>query len=251
MSFLIQAQGLTKIYRKRSVVHDISLTINSGEVVGIIGPNGAGKSTTLDMLLGLRRPDNGSVAYWCHEPYRHIGVQLQTTPFFPGHNAMENMRLFAAFYGVRLQHAAILGILDRCGLRDAAKTDAARLSGGQQKRLAIAMTLVHDPSLVFLDEPTAALDPRARREIRELIVSLAQGGTSVVFTSHDMEEVFKLATRIVMIDKGVLKADGRPEDLLSDYGVSSLEELYVLLTEPAADQLPESAAEACIKEDLI
>ncbi|AZK45782.1 ABC transporter ATP-binding protein [Paenibacillus lentus] len=251
MSFLIQAQGLTKIYRKRSVVHDISLTINPGEVVGIIGPNGAGKSTTLDMLLGLRRPDKGTVAYWCQEPYRHIGVQLQTTPFFPGYNALENMRLFAAFYGVRLKTEAILDLLHRCGLKDAAKTDASRLSGGQQKRLAIAMTLVHDPCLVFLDEPTAALDPRARREIRELIISLAQDGTSVVFTSHDMEEVFKLATRIVMIDGGVLKVDGRPEELLSNYGAASLEELYVQLTEPLSESRSEFAPEIWIKEDSV
>ncbi|MNJ52191.1 Fluoroquinolones export ATP-binding protein [compost metagenome] len=170
--------------------------------------------------------------YWCNEPHRHIGVQLQTTPFFPGFSALENMRMFAAFYGVRLRDAAILNILERCGLAESAKTDAARLSGGQQKRLAIAMTLVHNPSLVFLDEPTAALDPRARREIRDLITSLANNGTSVVFTSHDMEEVFKLATRIIMINEGVLRADGRPEELLYKYGAASLEDLYVQLSEP-------------------
>ncbi|MFD3259204.1 ABC transporter ATP-binding protein [Paenibacillus lentus] len=242
MSFLIQAQGLTKIYRKQRVVHDISLSIHPGEVIGIIGPNGAGKSTTLDLLLGLRSPDKGTVEYWCHEPYRHIGVQLQSTPFFPGYSALENMRLFAAFYGVRLKTDAILDILERCGLKDAAKTDANRLSGGQQKRLAIAMTLVHNPSLVFLDEPTAALDPRARREIRELIAKLADNGTSIVFTSHDMEEVFKLATRIVMIDRGVLRADGHPEELFKEYGAASLEELYVQLSEPVRESI--------IKEEL-
>lgn len=242
MNFLIKAQGLTKIYRKQQVVHDISLSIHPGEVIGIIGPNGAGKSTTLDLLLGLRRPDKGTVEYWCREPYRHIGVQLQSTPFFPGYSALENMRLFAAFYGVRLKKDAIMDILKRCGLEEAAKTDAARLSGGQQKRLAIAMTLVHNPSLVFLDEPTAALDPRARREIRELIAQLADHGTSIVFTSHDMEEVFKLASRIVMIDRGEVRADGRPEELLKEYGAASVEELYVQLSEPKRESI--------IKEEL-
>ncbi|MUG46878.1 ABC transporter ATP-binding protein [Paenibacillus woosongensis] len=232
MNYLIQADGLTKVYKKRHVIRNISLTIYPGEVIGIIGPNGAGKSTTLDLLLGLRRPDQGTVTYGHPELYRRIGVQLQSTPFFPGYSALENMRLFAAFYGVRLKTDAIMSLLAQCGLEEAARTDAFRLSGGQQKRLAIAMTLVHDPSLVFLDEPTAALDPRARREIRELIALLAKSGTSVVFTSHDMEEVYKLATRIVMIDGGILRADGRPEDLLNEYGASGLEELYVQLTEP-------------------
>jgi len=227
----IEAKGLVKTYGNRTVVGGLDLTIGKGEVLAIIGPNGAGKSTVLDLVLGLRKQDSGTVTYWTDNPYRHIGLQLQSTPFFPGFNALENLRMFAAFYGVRLQDAQLLLLLSKCGLGDVAKTDASRLSGGQQKRLAIAMTLVHNPQLIFLDEPTAALDPRARREIRDLIRSLASSGTTVVFTSHDMEEVQKLATRIVMISMGKIQASGSAEDLLSEQQVTSLEELYIKLTE--------------------
>jgi ABC-2 type transport system ATP-binding protein len=112
-----------------------------------------------------------------------------------------------------------------------ARTEAAQLSSGQQKRLAIALTLAHEPRLIFLDEPTAALDPRARHEIRELIRSLAASGTAIVFTSHDMEEVSKLTDRIVLIVEGRVRAEGKPDDLLVEYSTNSLEELYLKLTE--------------------
>ncbi|MBX4152040.1 ABC transporter ATP-binding protein [Paenibacillus lautus] len=228
---LIQAKGLRKTYGQRTVVHDVALDIREGEVLAIIGPNGAGKSTTLDLVLGLRRPDIGTVTYWTKDPAPHIGLQLQSTPFFPGFTALENLRMFAAFYGNRLKDAVLIDHLSSCGLADAAKTDALRLSGGQQKRLAIAIALVHTPKLLFLDEPTAALDPRARRDIRELIRSLADKGTSIVFTSHDMEEVHKLASRLVLICDGRVKASGTPDELLSYYQTDSLEQLYIQLTD--------------------
>ncbi|MDR0267630.1 ABC transporter ATP-binding protein [Paenibacillus sp.] len=228
---LIKAEGLIKTYSRKAVVNDLSLDINEGEVLAIIGPNGAGKSTTLDLLLGLRRPDAGSLTYWSPDPSRHIGLQLQSTPFFPGFTALENLRMFAAFYGLRLRNDELMRHLERCGLADCAKTNALRLSGGQQKRLAIAMTLAHEPKLLFLDEPTAALDPRARREIRELIHSLSASGTSIVFTSHDMEEVHKLASRILFISDGKLVASGSPQELLDRYKTETLEELYISLTE--------------------
>lgn len=230
MSLFIEANQLVKKYGQKQAVSGISMDIRQGEVLAIIGPNGAGKSTTLDLLLGLRRPDGGSVRYWCAEPRRHIGVQLQSTPFFSGFSARENMAMFAALYGMKLKDREITDLLQRCGLGDAAGTPAQRLSGGQQKRLAIAMAMAHDPRLLFLDEPTAALDPRARREVRELIQSLAAAGTSVVFTSHDMEEVHKLATRIIMICGGSVIAEGTPESLLTEYEAGDLEELYIRLS---------------------
>lgn len=227
---LIRARSLVKRYGRRAVVDGVSLAVNAGEVLAVIGPNGAGKSTTLDLILRLRRPDAGAVEYASPELRRRIGVQLQTTPVFPGYTALENMRLAAAFHRLRPDDGELLRRLAACGLADAAKTDAARLSGGQQKRLAIAMALVHDPKLLFLDEPTAALDPRARREIRELIVSLAKGGTSVVFTSHEMEEVHRLADRIVFISAGRILAEGTPASLLEAHNAPDLEQLYLRLT---------------------
>jgi ABC-2 type transport system ATP-binding protein len=227
---LIRAASLVKRYGRRTVVDGISLSVNAGEVLAVIGPNGAGKSTTLDLILRLRTPDEGTVEYAESHLRRRIGVQLQSTPLFPGFTALENMRLAAAFHRLRLRDDELLRRLAACGLADAAKTDAARLSGGQQKRLAIAMALVHDPKLLFLDEPTAALDPRARREVRELIGSLAEGGTSVVFTSHEMEEVHRLADRIVFIGAGRILAEGTPESLLDAYHAPDLEQLYLRLT---------------------
>lgn len=228
---LIEARNLVKRYGDRTAVKGISLTVALGEVVAVIGPNGAGKSTTLEMILGLRQPDGGEVRFWTAEPRREIGVQLQTTPFFPGLTAAENLHVFAAFYGVRLTQAEVADLLARCRLSEAAGTEASRLSGGQQKRLAIVVTMVHKPKVIFLDEPTAALDPRARHEIRTVIHQLAKAGTAVVFTSHDMEEVGKLADRLVLIADGEVRAEGAPADLLAKYGVSTLDELYLRLTE--------------------
>ncbi|AOZ94695.1 ABC transporter [Paenibacillus crassostreae] len=231
MEIVVHARGLVKKFGNRAVVDGLDLFIERGEVLAIIGPNGAGKSTTLDLILGLKQADAGSVTYWREDPFHQIGVQLQSTPFFPGFNALENMRMFAAFYGLRLTNNDILSILDQCDLREVVRTNADRLSGGQQKRLSIAMTIMHKPQLLFLDEPTSALDPRARREVRNLIQSLTATGTSIIFTSHDMEEVHKLATRVVMINAGRVQAVGTPEDLLTEYNVTSLEELYIQLTE--------------------
>lgn len=228
---LIEAKNLVKRYGQRTTVKGISLTVAPGEVVAVIGPNGAGKSTTLEMILGLRQPDGGEVTYWTAEPRREIGVQLQATPFFPGLTAAENLHVFAAFYGVKLTAAEVAELLERCKLTEAASTEASRLSGGQQKRLAIAVSMVHKPRIIFLDEPTAALDPRARHEIRSLIHQLAQAGTAVVFTSHDMEEVGKLANRLVLIADGQVRAEGTPAELLARYKASTLDELYLNLTE--------------------
>jgi ABC-2 type transport system ATP-binding protein len=230
MNNLLEAHHLVKRYGNRTVVKDIDLIVAPGEVVGLIGPNGAGKSTTLEMVLGLRMPDRGEVVFWCKDPRRQIGVQLQTTPFFRGLTVAENLTLFANFYGVQLTKQQVADLLSRCGLTGVARTEASRLSGGQQKRLAIALTLAHQPHLIFLDEPTAALDPRARHEIRELIRSLAASGTAIVFTSHDMEEVGKLTDRVVLIVEGRVRAEGKPTDLLAAFDVASLEELYLKLT---------------------
>jgi len=222
---LIRAASLVKRYGSRTVVNGVSLAVNKGEVLAVIGPNGAGKSTTLDLILRLRTPDEGAVEYAEPALRRRIGVQLQSTPLFPGYTALENMRLAAAFHRLKPRDDELLRRLADCGLADVAKVD-----GGQQKRLAIAMALVHDPQLLFLDEPTAALDPRARREVRELIGKLAEGGTSVVFTSHEMEEVHRLADRIVFISAGRVLAEGSPEQLLKAHHAPDLEQLYLRLT---------------------
>lgn len=232
---LVKAEGLVKRYGSRTVVDGVGMQVAAGEVLAVIGPNGAGKSTTLDMILGLKQPEEGSIAYWCKDYRSQVGVQLQDTPFFPGLTVMGNLKLFAAFYRKPLPREMGLELLRLAGLLEIETVEASRLSGGQQKRLAIALALVHEPKLLFLDEPTAALDPRARREIHELIRELSGKGTAVVFTSHDMEEVGKLAHRILLIDKGKLLAEGSLEQLRHRYPYDTLEELYLAKTEEAAE----------------
>lgn len=229
-AILMKAQGLMKQYGSRTVVKGVSLRVYENEILAIIGPNGAGKSTTIEMVLGLRKQDAGEVSYWEKNFQKHVGVQLQATPFFPGLSAFENLQLFAAFYKKKLTKQAGMELLTLCGLQDSMKTEASRLSGGQQKRLAIAVALVHNPKLVFLDEPTAALDPKSRREIHQLITELNRRGTSVVFTSHDMDEVTKLSHRVMMIDQGTVIAEGSAKELCESHNVQNLEDVYLNLT---------------------
>lgn len=226
----IQANDVEKSYNRRKIVKGISLSVKQNEILAIIGPNGAGKSTTIEMLIGLRKADAGNINYWVDAYKEKIGVQLQTAPFFVGLNAFENLKLFAALYKYKLTDDQVNTVLKMCGLYNSRKTDASKLSGGQQKRLAISIALIHNPQLIFLDEPTAALDPRARQEIHELINELYRQGKTVVFTSHDMDEVGKLATRIIMIDQGEILVQGEPIQLCKEYNVYSLEELYLQLT---------------------
>lgn len=226
----IQARDIQKAYKKKKVVKSIDLDIRAKEILAVIGPNGAGKSTTLEMLVGLRQADVGEISYW-HDRYKErMGVQLQATAFFSGLTASENVKLFGAFYKKVLTNKQVENILAMYGLFDAKNVEAVNLSGGQQKRLAIAIAVIHNPELLFLDEPTAALDPHSRQEIHELIRQLYLKGTTIVFTSHDMDEVDKLATRVVMIDDGCIIAEGKPEDLCKMHQVSRLEELYLKLT---------------------
>ncbi|MFF5995621.1 ABC transporter ATP-binding protein [Lysinibacillus sp. KU-BSD001] len=225
----IQAINLQKSYNKRKIVKGIHLEIGQGEILAVIGPNGAGKSTTLEILIGLRKADAGEINYWLDAYKEKIGVQLQAAPFFVGLNAFENLKLFAAFYKKKLTDCQVNDMLKICGLYDVRKVDASKLSGGQQKRLAISIALIHNPDLIFLDEPTAALDPRARQEIHHLIKQLHKQNKTVVFTSHDMDEVDKLATRVMMIDEGEIIAQGNPSALCREHHVSNLEQLYLKL----------------------
>lgn len=228
---LMEAKDIRKQFHNREVVKGINLEIRQGEILALIGTNGAGKSTTLAMLLGILPPDAGTITRWREDYKAHIGVQLQSTPFFEGYTAEENLRLFAALYNVKMDKEEILQKLEECNLQEARKTLASRLSGGQQKRLAIAVTTLHNPDLIVLDEPAAGLDPRARHEIRNMIVKLAEVGVTVLFSSHDMEEVSRIADRIILMHDGQIAAQGQPESLLQQYHAENLESLYLELTD--------------------
>ncbi|MCX6400957.1 MAG: ABC transporter ATP-binding protein [Propionibacteriales bacterium] len=203
----ISARNLTKTYGDLVAVDGVSLEVDDGEFVGVLGPNGAGKTTLLEMLEGLRRPDGGDVEVFSEPVWprnarlqTRIGVQLQASSFFERLTAREQIRTFASLYGVGPGPAD--DWLERVGLTDKADTRVEDLSGGQAQRLSIACALVHDPELVFLDEPTAALDPQARRNLWDLLSSINDSGRTVVLTTHYMDEAEVLCDRVAVMDHG-------------------------------------------------
>jgi ABC-2 type transport system ATP-binding protein len=212
----IEVAALRKMYADLAAVDDVSFTVASGEFFGILGPNGAGKTTILEMIEGLRRPDGGYVRLlgepsWPRNPHLlpRLGVQLQASAFFERLTAREQIGTFASLYGVPIARADEW--LQRVGLTEKASTRTEKLSGGQLQRLAIACALVHDPEIVFLDEPTAALDPQARRNLWDLLRSLNEAGRTVVLTTHYMDEAEALCDRVAIMDRGrILQLDSPP-----------------------------------------
>ncbi len=219
MPAAIQVHRLRKIYGDLTAVDDVCFAVEEGEFFGILGPNGAGKTTTLEMIEGLRRPDAGQVTLLGENPWPRnasllprIGVQLQASSFFERLTAREQIRTFASLYGVPAAHADEW--LARVGLEEKAGTRTEKLSGGQKQRLAIASALVHDPEVVFLDEPTAALDPQARRNLWDLLGTLNESGRTVVLTTHYMDEAEALCDRVAIVDHGRLLQLDTPSALV-------------------------------------
>ena len=236
----IRAEGVTKRYGATLAVDGVSLEVGVGEFVGILGPNGAGKTTFLEIVMGLRRPDSGTVAVLGTRPWdreatlvRRIGVQFQASAFFERLTAREQLRTFASLYGVGA--AAADGWLDRVGLVEKAATRTDDLSGGQRQRLAIACALVHEPELVFFDEPTAALDPQARRNLWDLLRSLHAEGRTLVLTTHHLDEAEVLCERVAIMDHGRVLVEDRPAAL-----VRSLDAPTRVVVAP--DRLPAATA---------
>jgi ABC-2 type transport system ATP-binding protein len=218
----IEVTGLTKHYGERVAVDGVDLAIAPGEVFGLLGPNGAGKTTTVETLEGYRTPDAGTVQVLGLDPVRdgealrpRIGVMLQDGGLYPGLRPLEALRLFAAFYPAPDDPERLL---DLVGLRDAATTYVRRLSGGQCQRLSLALALVGRPELLFLDEPTAGMDPRARATTWDLIRERRDAGTTVVLTTHHMDEAEQLCDRLAIIDRGRIVADGTPAEITSGGG---------------------------------
>jgi ABC-2 type transport system ATP-binding protein len=213
----ITVTGLHKSYDRRPVVDDLSFEVGEGEVFGLLGPNGAGKTTTVEILEGYRVPDRGEVAVLGLDPIAdgpalrpRIGVMLQEGGLYPSLRAAEVLGLFAAYYRRPLEPAALL---ERLGIAEQAKTVVRRLSGGQRQALSMATALVGRPRLVFLDEPTAGMDPHARQRTWEIVRELADDGVTVLLTTHGMDEAERLCDRVAIIDAGRLVALGAPDDL--------------------------------------
>jgi ABC-2 type transport system ATP-binding protein len=213
----------------------VTFEVAHGEFYGILGPNGAGKTTTLEILEGLRKPDEGT-ARLLGEPswprnrrlLSRIGVQLQASAFFEKLTAREQIRTFASLYGVSTERADAM--LDTVGLREKAGVRDNRLSGGQAQRLSIACALVHDPELVFLDEPTAGLDPQARRNLWDLLRKINSSGRTVVLTTHYLDEAEILCDRVAVMDHGRILRVGSPAELVREFEVATLEDVFLRLT---------------------
>jgi len=213
----IVVDKLSKIYSSRRVVDQLQFTVHRGEVFALLGPNGAGKTTTVETLEGYRTPDEGSVRVLGLDPIRdakalkpQIGAMLQQDGLYPGLRVREVLHLFAGYYE---QAQNIDHLLERVGLSAAARTQCRRLSGGQKRRLALAVALVGNPTLVFLDEPTAGMDPQARLATWEIIRNLKHNGATVLLTTHLMDEAERLADRVAIIDHGRLIALDTPGGL--------------------------------------
>lgn len=218
---VIQLRGVTKTYGGFTAVKGIDLDVHPGEIFGILGPNGAGKTTTLEMIEGLREPDGGKITVagfdavaQVDEVRKIIGVQLQSTSLFPFLSAQELVELFGHFYDVTDPKARTAELLASVDLTAKARSRMEQLSGGQQQRLSIALALVNTPVVTFLDEPTTGLDPHARRNLWQTIQAVRDSGSTVVLTTHYMDEAEYLCDRIAIMDGGRIIACDTPEALI-------------------------------------
>ena len=213
----IEVEGLNKSYGTLPAVKGIDFEVRAGEVFGLLGPNGAGKTTTIEILEGLRARSGGRVSVLGYDPETQaskvkdrVGVCLQSTRLQEKMKVSEAMELFASFY-TRTVDAG--GLLDRLQLREKRDTQYAKLSGGQKQRLALALALLNDPQVLFLDEPSAGLDPQARLEIHELVQALRREQRTILLTTHYIEEAEKLCDRVAIVDEGRIIAMGTPREI--------------------------------------
>jgi ABC-2 type transport system ATP-binding protein len=224
---IISINNLTKKYGDFEAVKGISFDVREGEIFGLLGPNGAGKSTTLEIIETLREKTGGQVTVdgfdldkYPGEIKKIIGVQLQTSGYYPGLNLTELIELFGGLYNRTVRP---MDFLDMVNLRDKAKAKFKELSGGQKQRFSIATTLINEPRIIFLDEPTTGLDPQARRNLWELIKDIRSKGTTVIMTTHYMDEAEILCDRVAIIDSGRIIAMDSPDRLIDNLVATGFE----------------------------
>ena len=215
---VVVVRDVRKSFGDVKAVDRVSFDVRAGEIFGLLGPNGAGKTTTMELLEGLGKPDSGELLVLDLDVTKHataikerIGVQLQTAALFPQLSVAEVIDLFGSFYGRRLPSARLIADLDLEEKRDA---QTKNLSGGQRQRLSVALALVNDPELVFLDEPTTGLDPAARRGLWQLILGLKAEGRSILMTTHYLEEAEAICDRVAIMDHGRILDIGTVDELI-------------------------------------
>ncbi|MGD2251796.1 MAG: ABC transporter ATP-binding protein [Anaerolineales bacterium] len=227
---VIQVDSISKAFGSLKAVDALSFEVYRGEIFGLLGPNGAGKTTTLTIIEGLRTADEGSVVVLgmdvSTDPLAvkaRLGVQLQATSLLPDLEAIEQVMLFSRLYGMRFDRSKASNLLARFGLEDKSRSRPGTLSGGQKKRLAIALALVNDPEIILLDEPTTGLDPQSRRMLWGFVRDLQAQGRTIVLTTHYMEEAEALCNRVGIIDHGGLLALDTPVHLIDELeGLSTI-----------------------------
>jgi ABC-2 type transport system ATP-binding protein len=224
---IISVRGLVKNYGHFQAVKGISFDVYEGEIFGLLGPNGAGKSTTLEIIETLRQKTGGEIIVDGfnldknpHEIKKIIGVQLQTSGYYPGLNLVQLIELFCGLYN---RDVAPMELLEMVNLRDKAKARYKDLSGGQKQRFSVATTLINDPRIIFLDEPTTGLDPQARRSLWELVKNIRERGTTVIITTHYMDEAEYLCDRVAIIDSGKIIALDTPDQLIDNLVATGFE----------------------------
>jgi ABC-2 type transport system ATP-binding protein len=224
---IISVNKLVKNYGSFKAVKGISFDVYEGEIFGLLGPNGAGKSTTLEIIETLREKTSGEVIVGGldldkqpNEIKKIIGVQLQTSGYYPGLNLLQLIELFCGLYN---RNVNPMELLETVNLVDKAKAKFKQLSGGQKQRFSVATTLINEPKIIFLDEPTTGLDPQARRSLWELVKNIRDRGTTVIITTHYMDEAEYLCDRVAIIDSGNIVALDSPDKLIDNLIASGFE----------------------------
>ena len=218
MSDVIAVTSLTKTFGRVKAVDKLTFTVPQGICFGLLGPNGAGKTTTIEMLEGIVKPDSGNLLLFgepaSKKQFKRVGIQFQNTALQDYLRVEETLHLFASLYD---RTTPVADLMTLCALTEFADQDARKLSGGQRQRLLLALALVNDPDLIFLDEPTTGLDPQARRNFWDLINRIKAQGKSIVLTTHYMDEAQILCDDIAIMDKGHIIARGAPAQLLAQH----------------------------------
>jgi ABC-2 type transport system ATP-binding protein len=235
----ITINNLTKKFEDKTALENLSLEVQKGELFGLLGPNGAGKTTMISIICGLIKPTSGTAQILGYDIQNdlskikeQIGVCIQETAIYPYLTGKENMELFGKLYGMNkksIKERTEL-LLDKMALTDDAKRVTAKYSGGMKRRLSLALALIHNPQIAFLDEPTVAMDPQSRHAVWDFIKTQKQQGKTIILTTHYMEEAEELCDRVGIIDHGKLIALGTPKELIAKNNVKNLEDVFIQLT---------------------
>ena len=239
MNEVIVIQNLTKKFEDKLAVADLNLHVGKGELFGLLGPNGAGKTTTINILCGLIKPTSGTAQICGYDVQKdmqkikeQLGVCIQETAIYPYLTGKENIELIGNLHCMskKLLKERSKVLLANMGLEEDAKRVAAKYSGGMKRRLSLLLALIHDPQIVFLDEPTVAMDPQSRHAVWDFIKEQKTQGKTIILTTHYMEEVEELCDRVGIIDHGKLIALGTPQELIAKAQVKNLEDFFIKMT---------------------